>query len=108
MSDAVEMDALEDLLAVDKIVHEPARLSIMALLRVVKRADFVFLQGQTGLTAGNISSHINKLAKAGYVEVDKSFANNRPQTILKLSPAGRAALRRYLQTMRGMLEEIDG
>jgi DNA-binding MarR family transcriptional regulator len=102
------MDALQDLLAVEKLVHEPARLSIMALLRVVKRADFVFLQSQTGLTAGNISSHITKLAKAGYVDIEKSFANNRPQTTLKLSAAGRAALRRYLQTMRIVLEEING
>lgn len=108
MSGGAEMDALQDLLAVEKLVHEPARLSIMALLRVVKRADFVFLQSQTGLTAGNISSHITKLAKAGYVDIEKSFANNRPQTTLKLSAAGRAALRRYLQTMRIVLEEING
>lgn len=107
MSDGAKVEALEDLLVVDKLIHEPARLSIMALLRVVKRADFVFLQGQTGLTAGNISSHINKLAKAGYVDVEKTFSNNRPQTLLKLTAAGRAALRRYLQTMRGVLEELD-
>jgi DNA-binding MarR family transcriptional regulator len=108
VSEGPELGALDDLLVVDKLIHEPARLSIMALLRVVKRADFVFLQSQTGLTAGNISSHISKLAKAGYVDIEKTFANNRPQTILELSATGRAALRRYLRTMRVVLDEIEG
>jgi DNA-binding MarR family transcriptional regulator len=107
MSEAAEFGSLDDILEIDKVVHEPARLMLMAMLRVVRRADFVFLQGQTGLTAGNISSHIKKLANAGYVVVEKSFVDNRPQTMLSLSPAGRAALRRYLRTMRVVLEEID-
>jgi DNA-binding MarR family transcriptional regulator len=107
VSASPQAGAFWSLLEVDKLVHEPARLSILALLRVVKRADFVFLQGQTGLTAGNISSHITKLANAGYVHVEKNFVNNRPQTILKLSPSGRGALKRYLQTMREVLDEID-
>lgn len=105
MNAAVE--GLEELLAIDKLVHAPARLSILAILRVVKRADFVFLQGQTGLTAGNISSHINKLAEAGYVEIDKRFVDNRPQTMLALTRSGRAALRRYMKTMRAVLDELE-
>ena len=108
MSTAEPIPIVDELLGVDKLVHEPARLSLLALLRVVKRADFVFLQTQTGLTAGNISTHIRKLAGAGYVAVDKGFANNRPQTMLSLTPSGRAALRRYLKIMRGVLSEIDG
>ena len=58
---------------VDKIVHEPARFTIMAHLFVVESADFLFLQRQTGLTWGNLSSHISKLEAAGYVEVKKEF-----------------------------------
>ncbi|MCA9689880.1 MAG: transcriptional regulator [Nannocystaceae bacterium] len=108
MSDGVVHDALGELLGVDKLIHEPARLSILALLRVVKRADFVFLQSQTGLTAGNISSHLGKLAGAGYVEVEKGFLNNRPRTLVKLSAVGRVALRRYLQTMGAVLQALDG
>jgi DNA-binding MarR family transcriptional regulator len=106
MEPSSELGPLEDLLTIDKLVHEPARLTILALLRVVKRADFVFVQTQTGLTAGNVSAHIKKLSQAGYVVVDKTFADNRPQTMLSLSPAGRAALRRYLRTMRVVLDEI--
>ena len=107
MRDAPELGAVSNLLEVDKVVHEPARLLILSMLRVVKRADFVFLQSQTGLTAGNISSHVRKLADAGYVVVDKGFRGNRPQTMLSLSPAGRAALRTYLQTMQRVLDELE-
>lgn len=106
MSVGATLETLEDLLSVDKLVHEPARLSIVALLSVVQRADFVFVQSQTGLTAGNVSSHINKLAKAGYVEVDKRFIDNRPKTMLALTPNGRAALAMYLHTMRTVLAEL--
>lgn len=106
MSEPREFDAMAHLLGVDKLIHEPARLLILSLLRVVKRADFVFLQRQTGMTGGNMSSHVRKLAEAGYVEVEKGFSGNRPQTMLSLTAGGRKALTRYLGTMRAVLEEI--
>lgn len=96
-------ETLEALISVDRVVHEPARLVLMALLGTVARADFVYLRGQTGLTAGNISSHMKKLTEAGYVDVEKTYSDNRPQTIFSLTPTGREALTRYLETMHDVL-----
>ena len=91
---------------IDKVVHEPARLMILACLYVVKRADFVFLLRQMGLSGGNLSSHLAKLEGAGYVDVTKTFSGKRPQTILKLTRAGRNAFDGYRRTMREVLDSL--
>ena len=83
----------------DRLIHEPARLSLMSCLYVIREADFVFLQNETGLSAGNISSHMSKLEAAGYVEVHKVFVGRRPQTRLRMTETGREALAAYLRTM---------
>ena len=93
---------------IDKLIHEPARLLLMAHLYVVDEADFVFLLDRTGLTAGNISSHMKKLVGAGYVEVEKAFVRNRPQTSYRLSPEGREAFDRYRGNLGGILERLPG
>lgn len=97
---------LNAVLDVDRIVHEPARLVLLAHLLAVRSADFVYLQRETGLTAGNISSHVAKLEAAGYLKVDKGFVGKRPQTTLKLTPSGRKAVRRYLATMATAMDAI--
>lgn len=99
--------SLSTLLTIDRLVHEPARLSLLSLLAVVRQADFVFLRNETGLTAGNVSSHLSKLAAAGYVEIDKRFEGNRPQTRVRISRRGRAALREYLASMRSVVDAIE-
>ena len=101
-----DLGAIGDLEGLDRLLHEPARLTIAALLFVVDTADFVFLKNQTGFTAGNLSSHLTKLEKAGYVAVDKRFVGKRPQTRLSLTPEGRAAFDKYRRTMQGLLDGI--
>ena len=91
---------------IDKLVHEPARFMILALLYVVERADFVFLMRQTGLTWGNLSSHMSKLEEAGYIDVEKKFAGKRPQTMLSLTDKGRAAFKVYHRQMKAILDGI--
>ncbi len=90
----------------DRLIHEPARLVLMSNLYVVDEADFVFLSRQTGLTAGNISSHMSRLDAAGYVAIDKTFAGKRPRTTYALTDAGRAAFERYRQHVGGLLADI--
>ena len=80
---------------IDKLIHEPARLVIMAHLFVVERADFLFLMRHTGLTFGNLSSHMSKLEEAGYIDVEKQFIGKRPNTKLSLTNIGRAAFETY-------------
>ena len=82
-------------LKLDRLIHEPARLTLISNLYVVAEADFVFLSRQTGLTAGNISSHMSRLERAGYVSIDKTIAGKKPRTTYALTDEGRAAFERY-------------
>ncbi|MFZ5516938.1 MAG: winged helix-turn-helix domain-containing protein [Candidatus Zhuqueibacterota bacterium] len=91
---------------IDRVIHEPARLIIMAYLYVVESADFLFLMRQTGLTRGNLSSHMSKLEAAGYVLVEKEFVAKIPRTMLKLTQAGRDAFQMYRQRMKELFEEL--
>jgi DNA-binding MarR family transcriptional regulator len=90
----------------DRLIHEPARLMITAYLAVVERADMLFVQRQTGLTLGNLSSHVSKLEAAGYVAVEKTFVGKRPRTMLRLTERGRAALDDYRARMQSMLDTL--
>jgi DNA-binding MarR family transcriptional regulator len=85
---------------VDLVVHAPARLAIMMALHVAKRADFVFLQRRTGLTPGNLSSHLARLEAAGYIAVDKTFVDRVPRTLVRLTRAGTDAFKKYRQQMK--------
>ena len=88
---------------IDRLIHEPARLMIMAYLYVVESADFLFLMHQTGLTHGNLSSHMSKLESAGYIEVVKEFVDKKPHTMLRLTDAGRDAFLEYREKMMQVL-----
>lgn len=92
----------------DRLVHEPARLAVMALLYVIESADFTFLMNQTGLTWGNLSAHMSKLEDAGYLEVEKSFRGRRPNTTLRLTPKGRQAFHAYAQKMKRLFQDFPG
>lgn len=89
---------------VDRVVHEPARLMILGLLTAGGQADFGFLMNETGLTKGNLSSHLVKLEEAGYVSIEKTFRGKVPLTLARITPSGRAALLRYRKAMLGVLK----
>ena len=91
---------------IDRLIHEPARFAIMANLYVVESADFLFLMRQTGLTKGNLSSHMSKLEAAGYIEILKEFVGKKPHTMLRLTDEGRKAFEDYRQSMRAVLEKL--
>jgi DNA-binding transcriptional ArsR family regulator len=79
----------------DRVIHEPARLRILMILSGVDVVDFNFLLGALGLTKGNLSSHMDRLEKTGYVEVIKSFKGKVPHTEFRLTKTGREALATY-------------
>jgi DNA-binding MarR family transcriptional regulator len=91
---------------VDRLIHEPARYLIVATLYVVESADFLFLERQTGLTKGNLSSHLSKLESAGYVSILKEFVEKKPHTMLALTEAGRKAFKAYREGMKRMLKKL--
>lgn len=94
----------ETVTAIDRLIHEPARLTIMAHLCVVDSADFLFLIKQTGMTWGNLSVHISKLETAGYLDVKKEFIGKKPHTVLSLTKQGRIAFEAYRKSMRQVLK----
>ena len=91
---------------VDRLIHEPSRLIIMAQLYVVQSADFLFLQHQTGMTPGNLSAHLSKLEDAGYVEVTKEFVDRKPHTALALTKKGRMAFKDYRKKVKQFVEKL--
>lgn len=84
---------------IDRVIHEPARLMIMAHLYVVDSADFLFLMRHTGLTFGNLSSHMAKLEAVGYIEVVKDFIERKPHTMLRVTEKGRRAFDVYRSSL---------
>ncbi|MFW9809012.1 MAG: winged helix-turn-helix domain-containing protein [Candidatus Thorarchaeota archaeon] len=91
---------------IDRVIHEPSRLRIMAQLYVVESADFTFLLNQLGFTWGNLSSHLSKLEESGYVEVQKEFLNKKPRTILKLTSGGRKAFDDYRKAIDRVFKDL--
>jgi DNA-binding MarR family transcriptional regulator len=87
----------------DRVIHEPGRLMIAALLYAVDKADFLYLQHETQMNKGTLSSHISKLEEAGYVEVVKTYRGKIPQTLLSLTPAGRGAFEQYRKKLKEAL-----
>ena len=92
-------------LKIDAVIHAPARLQIVMQLFVVDAADATFLLNRTGLTWGNLSTHIAKLEEAGYVAVEKSFRGKKPRTMIQLTTKGRTAFQTYRSTMQAALAD---
>ena len=79
----------------DRVIHEPGRLMIVAVLAGLKECDFAFMLNETKLNKGNLSSHLAKLEAAGYVEIEKTYRGKVPMTLLRLTRAGRKAFEEY-------------
>ncbi len=97
---------LREVVGVDRVLHEPARLLLAALLYPVDGADFLFLLRESGLTKGNLASHLARLEEAGYVVVRKGYQGRVPHTDYRLSAEGRAAFRSYREQMRRALRRL--
>ncbi|HUC84144.1 MAG TPA: transcriptional regulator [Candidatus Acidoferrales bacterium] len=89
----------------DRVIHEPGRMMIVALLAAVKECDFLYLQRETELNKGNLSSHLARLEECGYVEIRKTYRGKVPQTLLRLTSAGRAAFDAYCKQLNLALVE---
>lgn len=81
----------------DRMIHQPSRLAIMAVLAGCESADFTYLLKATGLNKGTLSAHLSKLAEAEYVIITKTFKGKYPYTTAQLTPEGRKAFKKYRQ-----------
>ncbi len=95
-------------LVLDRLIHEPGRLAILTVLSSVRDADFVFLQRATGLTKGNLSSHLTKLEDAGLVAIEKRFVLKKPNTNVTLTALGRKRIAKHwdqLERLRALAQQ---
>jgi len=97
----------EDPLAdIDPLIHAPSRLRVMTYLYVVDSIDFVYLKRITGMSWGNLSTHLTKLEAAGYIRISKSFQDKKPNTMIALTDKGRTAFRSYKDGMQDVLGSL--
>jgi DNA-binding MarR family transcriptional regulator len=90
----------------DRLIHNPGRLAILAVLAGVESADFTFLQETTEINKGTLSKHLSSLEDAGYINIKKQFIDNRPNTSASLTPEGRKALNTYRRRYQRFLKSI--
>jgi DNA-binding MarR family transcriptional regulator len=93
--------------SVDRLIHEPGRLMLVTLLYVVEAADFLYLLNESGMTKGNLSSHLSKLEEAGYIEIVKGFRGKLPHTVARLTSGGRDAFDRYRTQLKSIATTLD-
>jgi len=87
----------------DRVIHEPGRLMLVTLLYAVERSDFLYLQHETGMNKGTLSSHLARLEEAGYIAIEKTFNGKIPQTLLRLTSAGRKAFEQYRRKLKAAI-----
>jgi DNA-binding MarR family transcriptional regulator len=97
---------LHVLAGINQLIHASARLMVLIYLYVVESADYVFLLRLTGLTWGNLSTHLTKLDEAGYITLTKEFKGKKPHTTISLTPQGREAFREYKKSMQQVLDDL--
>jgi DNA-binding MarR family transcriptional regulator len=106
MTDPHSDPELHPLADIDQVIHAPARLMVLTYLYVVESADYVFLIRLTGLTWGNLSTHLSKLEEAGYVAINKEFKGKKPHTTISLTKQGRTAFREYKRSLQQVLNDL--
>ena len=95
------------MIELDPVIHEEARLLIMALLSRLEEADFLFLLRETGLTKGNLFTHLAKLESSGYISIEKGFRGKKTFTVIRLTPLGRKSFRKYRKSLDLLLSVPD-
>ena len=95
-------------LVLDRLIHEPGRLAILTVLASVRDADFLFLLRATGLTKGNLSSHLAKLEDAGLVTIEKRFIRKKPNTNVTLTATGRTRIARHWEQLDQLKRRAEG
>lgn len=96
-------EAVRNLILVDRTIHEPARLMIVAILSAAAEADFLYLLQASGLTKGNLSSHLSRLEEAGYVQIEKTFVGKSTRTLCRLTEPGQGAFDDYRRQMKAVI-----
>jgi DNA-binding MarR family transcriptional regulator len=100
-----EIQSTPSLTGVNRLIHEPSRSVILAVLSVVESADFLYLQRETGLTKGNLTVHLSKLEDAGYIAIEKTYRGKLPLTLCRITNEGKQAFKDYRLQLSRFLNE---
>jgi DNA-binding transcriptional ArsR family regulator len=100
-------DEIKDLANLDRLIHDPSRLAILAVLSACESADFAYLLNATGLSKGNLSAHLSKLEEGGYIAIHKGFKGKYPNTSCALTPAGQKAFNAYRKQYLAFAQHLD-
>ena len=106
MADPQTRPELHPLADINQVVHAPARLMVLTYLYVVESVDYVYLMRMTGLTWGNLATHLAKLEETAYIAIEKEFRGKKPHTTIHLTKQGRAAFREYKKSMQQVLDDL--
>ena len=98
---------LRSLSELDRLLHEPARMMITTILFSTEEADFLYLLNATGLTRGNLSTHLARLEEAGYVEIEKTYKGKLPLTVCRLTAAGQKAFKAYRRQLQDLVQSTS-
>jgi DNA-binding MarR family transcriptional regulator len=101
---SAESQLTPSLTSVDRLIHEPSRSVILAVLSAVQSADFLYLLRETGLTKGNLTVHLSKLEAAGYIKIEKTYRGKLPLTLCSLTEQGRLAFENYRNQLKQFLK----
>jgi len=96
--------------SLDTIIHQPVRLKIMSSLMSLdaeEKVDFTYLKTLLDLTDGNLGAHLNKLAAAGYVKIEKMFIDKKPKTFICLTGKGRDAFKEHIIALDNIVKGIQ-
>jgi DNA-binding MarR family transcriptional regulator len=91
----------------DNAVHQRTRLGILTVLAGADRADFVYLRDTLGLTDGNLSRNLSVLEHAGYVTIEKTFAERKSRTWVSATTAGQDALAAEIAALREIVQAVE-
>ncbi len=88
----------------DRVIHEPARLILVALLSSIQSADFLFLLKESKLSKGNLSAQLSRLEAAGYINIEKTFRGRVQHTEYQLTKKGKSAFHQYRKSLGSILD----
>lgn len=97
----------EELANLDKLIHEPSRLAILTALSACESADFLSMRRLTGMSDGNLSVHLSKLEEAGLVNIQKQYVSKKPNTQLKITKKGLAAIQQHWEQLSAIKRSAE-
>lgn len=102
------MGSLAHVSRLDPVLHEKSRLALVSLLATARVLTFRELREGLRMTDGNLSVHLRVLEASGYVEIEKTFVERRPQTRVSLTRHGRRAFARYIDHLEAIVTGVRG